>query len=377
MITVEPVETKKQRDEFIKLPWKIYADDPYWVPPFYFERQEFLDPQKNAFFEHAQVQLFIAYRDGKPVGTIAAVENPRHNEFHEEQAAHFGLFETIEDAEVAHALFDTVETWARARGLNKLIGPENLSTNDPTGLKIEGFDTPPMLYMTHNPPYYQTLVENEGFVKAMGTLAWYADREHLLNHVPPKFVRVADIARRRNKVTLRNLNLKDWDGELERIKRIYNGAWEKNWGFVPLTDAELEHIAEGLKLFVDPRVSFMAEIDGEAIGLMIPLPDINELLIKYRPKPNTVSAYFSALRVLTKRRKLTRLRVFMMGVLREYRMRGIDALLMYETLMAAAEVGYLEYEASWILENNDAMNKPVQEMGTRVYQRFNIYEKAL
>jgi GNAT superfamily N-acetyltransferase len=377
MVTVERVTTDKQRSEFLKLPWAIYADDPLWVPPFYFERSEFIDPAKNPFFDHSAVELFTAYRDGKAVGTIAAAVNDNHNAFHEEKAAHFGLFEVFEDEEAAHALLDAACAWARKRGMTKIIGPTNLSTNDPTGLKVEGFDTPPMLYMMHNPRYYQGFVENAGFTKAMGTLAWYADREHLLNNLPEKFVRVQNIAKKRYKVTVRNVNMKDWDNELLHIKRIYNGAWETNWGFVPLTDAELDHIAEGLKLFVDPRVSFFAEIDGVPIGLMIPLPDVNELLIKYRPKPNTISAYWSAIRALRKRRKLTRLRVFMMGVLREYRQRGIDAVLMYETLTTAAEIGYEEYEASWILEDNDAMNRPVKEMGAKVYQRFNIYEKEL
>lgn len=378
-IEIERVETKKQLIQFIKTPWKVYEDEPNWVPWLYFERLSFFDKTKNPFFEHAEADYYIARRDGKPVGTVAAILNHRHNEFHDENIAHFGVFEVMDDPEAAAALLETACQWARDRGTDKILGPANMSSTMEWGLLIEGFDSPPVILMPYNPAYYIGFIEAAGFTKAMDLLAWNTNAEELIKpgHLPEKLVRVVDKVKDRYGLTVRQVNMKDWDNEVARLKRIYNSAWEKNWGFVPLTDAEFDAIADELKPIIDPRIVFVVEKDGEAVGFSLSLPDVNQILHRLRPGPSLVSSYIAAARMILNKTKTNRLRVFAFGVLAEFRARGVDALMYYETAKAAAPNGYKWTEASWILETNDAMNRPIALFGSEIYKRYRVYEKPL
>jgi GNAT superfamily N-acetyltransferase len=378
-IEIERVTTAKGLREFIRVPWTVYKDDPNWVPWLYFERLEFFDKSKSPFFEHAEGDYFIARRDGRPVGVIAAILNHRHNEFHQENVAHFGVFEVLNDPEAAACLLDTACDWARQRGADKILGPANLCSNDEWGMLIEGFDSPPVMLMTYNPRYYLEMMEAAGFSKAMDLLAWRANTVKFTapGGLPEKMVRVIGKVKERYGLTLRNLNMKDWDNEIERVKKVYNAAWERNWGFVPMTDAEIHRLAEGLKPIIDPAIAYFVEKDGEAVGFCLSLPDVNQLLHQYRPGPSVFSSYLAAGRMVLNKRKPNWIRVIALGVVEEFRIKGVEALLIYETAKAAAPRGYHWAEASWILETNDPMNRAIETLGSEVYKKYRVYEKNL
>ncbi|MDX1615641.1 MAG: hypothetical protein R3300_15115 [Candidatus Promineifilaceae bacterium] len=378
-LEIERVVSRGQLAEFIKVAWRVYEHDPNWVPWLYFERLEFFDKRRNPFFEHSEAEYFIARRDGRPVGSIAAVLNHRHNEFQEENDAHFGAFEVLNDPAAAAALLETACHWAERQRADRIIGPATLSSTMEFGLLIEGFDSPPVVLMNYNPRYYIDFIEAAGFQKAMDLLAWNNDAAARMQPggLPEKLIRVVTKVKDRYGLTIRQAQLDRWDEEIERIKVVYNNAWEKNWGFVPLTEAELDHIANGLKPIVDPRIVFFVEKDGDPVGFSLSLPDVNQVLHRLRPGPTVAGSYLAAGRMMMNKTDTDRLRVFALGVLEEYRARGVDALMYYETAKAAAPNGYRWAEASWILENNEAMNRPIQRLGSEVYKRYRVYEKWL
>ena len=376
-VEIERVTSEKQLKTFIRVPWTVYAEDENWVPWLYFERLDFFNKKKNTFFEHAEADYFIARRDGQAVGTIAAILNHRYNEFQQSNVAHFGAFEVMDDKEAALALLEAATKWARARGVEKLVGPMTFSTNDETGTLIEGFDSAPVVMMTYNPPYYPEFMEAAGFQKAMDLYAWLADLEELVNNMPEKVERVVNKVRDRFKLEIRPIRLDKWDEEVAQIKRIYNSAWERNWGFVPMTDAEIEHLAENLKLILDPAVVFMVEHEGEAVGFSLTIPDVNQPLQRIRPQPSLLSSYLGVARMYLNRYKTDLVRVLALGVVAKYRGRGVDALLYYDTVRKAHEQGYRWAEASWILESNDMMNRAIALMGGEIYKRYRVYEKEV
>ena len=375
-VIIRPVRNEKDRMQFILFPWRVYADDPYWVPPLISERKEFFDPARNPFYEHADVQLFLAEQDGEVVGTISAHINYRHNEFHGEKAGFFGFFECIEDYEVAQALLDTACNWVAERGMELIRGPMNFSTNEECGLLVEGFDSRPVVLMTYNPRYYVDFIERAGFTKAKDLYAYIIDTgiiEGNIQNLPRKVLKAAEAARRNPRIVVRNLNMRDFDREVERAWKVYNSAWSKNWGFVPMTRKEFEHMAYGLKPFLDPDLIFAAEADGEPVGVSVTLPDLNIPLHKM----NGRLFPFGWIKFLWYKRKIDTARFFMMGVIEEYRTRGIDAIFYLETAKAMLRKGYVRCEMSWILEDNTMMNRIIRRLGGRVYKVYRIYEKKL
>ena len=378
-LTIERVTTKKQLREFIGVPWQVYADDPNWVPWLYFERLEFFDKRKNAFFEHAEADYFIARRNGEAVGTIAAILNHRHNEFQEENVAHFGVFELMNDPEAAAALLATASEWAQKRGTNKIVGPVNLCTNDECGMLIDGFDSPPVILMTYNPRYYLDFMEPAGFQKAMDLYAWDVDLTPFRNpdNLPQKLIRVIDKVRERHNLSIRTINLDDWDNEVARLKEIYNSAWEKNWGFVPMTDKEIDHLVDGLKPIMDPNIIVIVEKGDRPVGFGLGAPDVNVVLNQIRPGASTIGAYIGAARMLRRKKQTHRFRAIALGVLEEYRALGVGAMMYYELIRRGLASGYTHVEGSWVLETNDAMNQAVQLLGGQLYKRYRIYEKEL
>jgi hypothetical protein len=379
-LNIRKVESPADLKAFMRFPWQVYEKDPNWVPFLFFERKEFFDRAKHPFFETADVDFFMAWRGSRPVGTIAAIVNHHHNEFQNENAAHFGIFEVMPDEEAAAALLETACEWGAKRGMNKVLGPANYSSNYEYGLLVDGFDSPPVVMMTYNPAYYVDYIEAAGFTGAMDLWAWHTPFDVYgegAKNLPEKLVRVVGKIQKRHNITIREINMKDWDNEVERFKVIYNSAWSKNWGFVPFTDHEMTHLANGLKMIIDPRVTLFAEVDGKPIGGSVPLPNVNELLLKYRPGPSVLGSYLAAGRMVLARRNVKLLRIFAMGVVEEYRARGVDGLFYYETIKRGIQCGYTEGEASWILANNDMMNRAIEMMGARVYKTYRIYEKAL
>ncbi len=375
-VEITPVKTKKDLMTFIKLPWKIYKGDPNWVPPLISERRDFLTPGKNAELEFIDYQLFLARRGGEVVGRISAHINHRHNEFHDEKMGFFGFFESIRDYSVAEKLLQTAANWVRERGMDALRGPACFSSNDDSyGLLVKGFDGPPVVLMSYNPPYYGEFIERFGLEKAMDLYAFLLDASDKIGMpeeeiIPEKMRRVAEIARKRYKITVRNPDMKKLREEIYRFKEIYNKAWEKNWGFVPVTDAEVDSLAEELVPILDPDVVFFAEVDGKPVGAILPLPNYNEVLIHM----NGRLFPFGWAKFLWYKRKIKLVRVFAMGVIKEYRNRGVDALMYYEMAKAALRRGYTKTEMSWTLETNTSVNNTIRNLGGEVYRVYRLYQ---
>lgn len=377
-VRVISVRTPDRLKQFIGFPYRLYKNDPNAVLPLRMDRREMFDPKKFPFHDHAEVQPFLAVRGNEPVGTITAHINHIHNEFQEERTGFFGFFETINDYEVAEALLNAATEWVRERGMDVIRGPMNFSTNEDCGLLIGGFDSPPVVFMTYNPPYYADFIERAGFTKAQDLLAYWLETRSLFGDkgelIPPKLARVVEKVRERSNIHIRKLDMKHFDDEVERIKKVYNSAWEKNWGFVPMTDAEFDHLAKNLKMVVDPNVVLIAEKGGEVVGFSLTLPDVNQALKGTGGRLVPAIVRLLAYKYL---KRFTICRVFAMGVIEEHRMQGISALFYYDTLLAAVKRGYKYAEMSWILESNLMMNRDTQFMGGKVYKTYRVYDKAL
>ena len=269
-IDVTPVQSPADLKAFINLPWTIYRNDPQWVPPLRRDLKKRFDETQYPFFDHAEAEFLIARRQGRVVGRIVAIKNDIHIDFHGEQVGFFGFFESIEDPEVAAALFFHAAQWLRERKLGVMRGPVNYSTNDDCGLLVEGFDSPPMIMMSYNPPYYLNLIEGFGFEKAKDLLAYEITDEV---QVPERLERTVQWIKKRKKITIRPLVKKHIHQEIQRVKEIYNSAWEKNWGFVPMTDREIDYMAQELIQIIDPDLLLFAEIEEEPVAFILALPD--------------------------------------------------------------------------------------------------------
>ncbi|HUH12890.1 MAG TPA: hypothetical protein VMK65_07255 [Longimicrobiales bacterium] len=368
-IDVRPLEGRRDLRRFLRLPWRIYASDPAWVPPLLVEQRKLLDRERHPFHQHAQVEYFLARRDGEVVGRVAAIVNHRHNEFHGDRVGFFGFFEAVRDEAVAHALLGAVERWLRARGMESARGPMSFSTNEECGLLVAGFGTPPFILMTHNPPYSEPLLRAAGYAGVKDLLAYMMYEQG----VPARLARVRERLERRLGVAFRTLDMKRLGREVEIIQGIYNTAWERNWGFVPMTPAEFDGMAKDLKRIVDPRMCFIAEHDGEPVAFSLALPDLNQALARIdgRLLP------FGVFKLLWHARRIDQARVLTLGVVPGYRKRGLDGLLIARTFAAAAEHGYRRGECSWILEDNLDMRRALESAGGRVYKTYRIYEKPL
>ncbi|HOV91999.1 MAG TPA: hypothetical protein PLC04_02820 [Candidatus Kapabacteria bacterium] len=373
-IQIVPVQNHKDLVKFIKSQWLFYKDDPYFVPPLMADRLKLFNREKNPFFKHSEMQEFLAYRNNNIVGRIAAIKNDNHNITHNDKVGFFGFFESINDQEVANALFLEVEQWLAKRGLDTMRGPENPSQNDEIGLLIEGFNSPPMILMEYNPPYYIDLIKNSGFNLAMTLYAWLLDAN---NYMTEKLERLQKIVRERYKITIRPVNFKNkkqFKKDVDTLKYIYNMAWEKNWGFVKMTDEEFDFLVADLKQVADPNLALICEIDGKPAGVALGVPDINQVLI-YNKKGSMLGAAWN---LMTKSKKIDQMRVIILGVLKEYRNTGADSVLYYELSKRAIARGITKGEASWVLEINQEMNRALQQtiQGT-VYKKYGLYERPI
>ncbi len=370
-IEIRPVRDRAGQRDFIRLPRALYRDDPLWPPPIDFERRAFLDRRKHPFFLHGEAQAFTAWAGGECVGRILVAEDPRYNELHSSRTGTFGLFESRDDPAVSGALLDAGAAWLRGRGLKTLIGPIDYSTNYPCGLLVEGFSSTPSLLLNYNPRYYGGLLEGWGLRKAKDLYSfWFATAQG----VPERWRRIAERARRRNRVRVRPVEVRDFDAELTRIERIYNGAWEKNWAAVPMTHAEFQHLGKEVRPLLGRGVVLIAEIDGEPVGFSLTLPDINPLLQRIEGKLWP----FGALRLLWGLRHGVRsMRTLALGVLEGYRRRGVTELLILDTIEMASADGVQMCEMGWTLEDNDLINRSIESLGGSRIRRFRIYERAI
>lgn len=368
MIEVLEVKSKKDLNDFIKLPLSLYSKDPFYVPPLINEMQkQFSD--KNPFFLHATARYFLAKKEGKPVGRIISIINQRHIEFHNEKAGFFGFFESSNNHGVASALLDKVSEILRKEGMDIIRGPMNFSTNEECGFLIEGFNRPPMLMTPYNPAYYNGLMENYGMTKSKDLYAYIYD---VTEGLPEKILRVAEIAVK-NGINVRPVNKNNFDSDMNIFKDVYNSAWEKNWGFIPLTNEELTYLGKRLKTIVVPELTLIAEKDKEPVGFMGLLPDFNFILKHMKGKVNPVSIakaiYYS--------KKIKDLRLLLLGIKAEYRNKGVDALLFRDGFKGIKKGGYKRVEFSWILEDNIAVQRIIKMIGGRLYKKYRVYEKRL
>ncbi|CAN5789308.1 GNAT family N-acetyltransferase [soil metagenome] len=361
-------------DSFIDLQWRINGGDPNWVPPLRMSVSAGLNRKKHPFHEHAEVAYFVAQLPGGGVvGRIAAIVNHLHNQFHGDRVGFFGLFECEDDPAVAGSLLDAAASWLRERDMQWMRGPVNLSTNEEIsspGVLIEGFDTPPYFMMTHNPRYYGALLEGAGLSKAKDLLAYHFNHPAL----PDRLARGFDRLLSRGGATIRPLDMSRFRQEIDSIKAIYNSAWSVNWGFVPMTDAEFEHLAKDFRPIVDPDLCLIAEIGGEPVGFSIALPDLNVAL---RRIPNGRLFPLGVFRLLWHKRKIRQMRVITLGFRPEYQHLGLGAALYARTWQTGLNKGYVRGEASWILEDNREMAKPVEKLGATISKRYRVLERPL
>lgn len=364
-IRIDKVEDEKDLKDFINLPYKIYERDPCWVPPLISD-QKAIFSRKNPFFEHADVAFFIAKRDNIPAGRIAAIVNHKHIEFHNEKAGFFGFFETIPDPTVAQALLKSAKEWLKVKRMEIMRGPMNFSTNEECGFLVEGFDISPFLMMPYNPPYYLELVEGYGLKKAKDLFAYMVD---VPEEMPSRIIRVADHARSQG-ITVRPLEMKRFDDEIEDFKRVYNSAWSRNWGFIPMTEKEIEWMAKRLKSLIVPDLALIAEVDGRPAGFFLALPDYNQVLKRLNGRLG-LSGIINA---LWYSRKITDLRLLILGILKDYRKKGIDALFYLEAWEALKKKGFKRVEFSWVLEDNVLVQRAAEMIGAKLYKKYRIYE---
>jgi len=369
-IDVRPVGGRRDFRRFIDYAYQRNSDDPHWVPPLRIAERERLTPRKNPFFAHADVELLLAFRDGRLVGRIAAIDDRLHNETHGDNLAAFGFFEAA-DALAAKALLDRVESWARARGRAAVRGPLNPSLNDSAGLLIEGFDTDPMVMMPHNPPEYAEHIEAAGYRKIKDLYAWLYE---IGRPIEPAFAKMAARVQREHHIVVRPFDLSEFARETGRLREIYCGAWDRNWGFVPPTDDEFRRMAKEMKPILDPRCAICAEIDGRPVACAVAVPDINQALV------GTGGRLFplGIVRLLGRKRIINQIRLLLLGVLPKYRSVGLFPLIICELQKhLAANTPYRRAEFSWVLEDNRDINQPVERIGAVRYKTYRIYEKAL
>lgn len=374
-LRVEPVRTGRQLDAFLKLPWRIYRGDPNWVPPLLAQQREMFDRRKYPFHRHAEVECFLALRGREVVGRIAAILNHQHNRAHGESAGFFGFFESVDDPEVAGALLATSGAWLRERGATVLRGPASFSSNEEWGLLIEGFDGPPVIMMTYNPPYYQRLLEDYGLLKARDLLAYWTDRTRTNLGQRAEFLPIVERIKKKGSLRVRPARLDHFDDDLAILKEIYNRAWQLNWGFVPMTDEEIAYTARQLKPLVVPELCLFAFAGDEPVGVAIAIPDYNRALIH----ANGRLFPFGIFKILwhTKVRKIRHFRLLILGVVPGYHRRGVDAVLMAELGQNLLRLGYEAGEFSWVLEDNQVLNNTFLAWGLEPYRRYRVYEAPL
>ncbi len=371
------VDTPRDLKRFIDFPYRLHRWDPVWVPPLKHDVRALLSQQKNPFFDHAEADYFVAERNGTVVGRIAAISNKLHNETHDDRVGFFGFFECEDDPATAHALFDAAAEWLSAKGHDVMRGPASFSVNDECGLLVEGFDTQQTLMTPHNPRYYIALLEGAGFAKAKDLLMYHRGVPDGLTDtpLPDRLSRAINTITRRQGLTIRPLNMKDFANEIELVKKIYNQAWEKNWGFVPMTDAEIDHLAAQFKPVIVPDLVPFVEKDGEVIGFGLALPDLNVVF-----RSNRSGRMFPiALKLLwqLKTQRIHRLRVLLLGIVPKFRGKGIDAVLYHWIWTKGHEHKIRWGEAGWILEDNPAMRQAADKVGFEPYKTYRLYDRAL
>ena len=372
-VEIRHVATRRDLNTFVHLPWAIYRNHPLWVPPLKFDVRNRLDRGKNPFFEHAEAEYWLAFRDGDPVGRITAHYDRNFNRFQHNEWGMFGWFEARDDPLVAGALLDAAEEWLRDRKRDRMVGPLSFSTNDQdAGLLVDGFDREPLILNQWTQPYYPALLEGAGLTKAMDLYMWELWVDDRAS-VHPAIVRMAEEVKTKHGIDVRGMRKRDLRSEVDRFLEVYNEAWERNWGFVPLTDEEVRHYAKELKPILDENWAFIAEKDGETVGAALTLPDYNQVLKHLNGRLLPIGWA----KALYWRRKINRVRVFALGVKAKHQHTGVAAKLYTEHFDSAARTPQKGGEMGWILETNKSMNRAMEGMGGKIVSTYRLFEKEL
>jgi GNAT superfamily N-acetyltransferase len=370
IVEVHP-SSKKDFSRFIKFPLSLYSESSYYVPHLLYERKNFFNFQKNPFFQHATVEYYLALSSrGEVLGRISAHIDWNYVKFQEKKVGFFGFFDSSDSAEVASALLETACDFHRKRGMKRVLGPMNFTTNDELGVLIKGFDDFPSIMTPYNYPYYGVLIEKCGFVKVKDLYAYHYDYN---GTIPLVIQRITERVKNRSRVYLRSLEMKNFASDIKLVKKIYNSAWGKNWGFVPLTDSEIEYFAYNLKPIIDPSLALFAYVGNQPVGFLLALPDYNLILkdLKGRLLP------FGFVKLLWRRQKIDRIRVIVMGIIEGYRGIGIESAMLEEIYRVGPLKGYFKGEASWILEDNAIPNRMIARVAGDPYKIYRIYGKKL
>jgi len=369
-IVLKRAESTRDIDRFIKFPHQIYSKDSPWVAPLESERKKFLSPAINPFFDHAEAEYFLALSsDGKTLGRIAAIVDHDHNRFHKESTGFFGMFECVDDVEVSTLLLNAAEQWCRKKAMDRMRGPLNLSINHECGLLVENFDDPPVLGIPYNSPYYANLFLHWGLKKIKDLVSF----DLQLTRIPEYLQRAVSLIQKRNRFSIRCLQMDRFDQETDVLWEIYNSAWEMNWGFVPMNHKEFVFTAREMKTVLDPRLCFIAEVNGEPAGFCLTLPDVNQTLKSMKGKLFP----FGWLKFILGKRRINRFRVITMGVKKQYQRLGIDAFFYHATYKQLMEMNIYRVDMSWVLEDNQAMIGPIEKFGGVPYKRHRIYERSI
>lgn len=376
-LTVKPVASGRDKSRFIDFPYRLYKTYEHWVPPLRIAQKDILDTSHHPFYKTSEVEMFLAEREGRVVGRIMAILNRANNEFHQEKAGHFGFFEVEHDLEAASLLVQAASDWVKSRGAEVIRGPFNPSTNYECGLLVETFDKDPAVMMTYNPSYYTELLENCGMKKAMDLYAYDINADSF--NFSDKLKHAVERMKSKDGIRVRTVNLKNFAAEVELVREVYNDAWSNNWGFVPVSQEEFEHLAKDLKQIVDAKVVYIAEKDDpqrgspRPVGFFLAVPDINPALKKANGRLLPLGIF----KLLYYTRNIKKIRIITMGAVRDFQSVGIAALFYDEIYRQAREGIYPEGEMSWVLENNVMMNRAAAMLGGKKTKTYRIYEKSL
>ncbi|UEG51770.1 hypothetical protein LLH06_12435 [Mucilaginibacter daejeonensis] len=372
MTQIIAVSSKKELAAFIDFPHDLYTNDKNYVPELFIAQRDLLTT--HPFHKHNSLQCFLAYQDKKIVGRIAAILNNAHNEFNKANDGFFGFFECINDQAVANLLLETATKWVKEKGANKLVGPTNPSTNETCGLLVKGFDSAPVVMMPYNPSYYVTLLENYGLTKQVDLLAWAWKGQNYNDKSLQMLDRLKERLQRNSNITIRKINVKKFKEEADKLRDVYNHAWDKNMGFFPMTNEEFDYTAKDLKMILDPDFAYVAEQDGKIVGFGVAIPDLNQILRTIKRGRLLPTGIF---KLLLNQKKINGIRIMLLGVVEGYRKLGIEACLYGTIIKEYRRKDYKYAEASWTLENNDMVNRAIEAIGGDPYKTYRIYEKTI
>lgn len=372
-IEIRAARSAAERKRFIQFPWQIYRDDPCWVPPLVEDMRGFIAPKKGVFFQNGEALLLLAYRNGRPVGRVSAQVSRRHHAIYNDGKGFFGFFECENDPEVAATLFQHAERYLKDRGCTSVEGPYNFTIYDEIGVLVDGFDSMPYLMNVHNPPYYGDLLEHVGFHKAVDWYAFRITANAVRQNWPARLERLSDRIANRKGVRIRPMERAHFWRDATIVKSIFNQAWSRNFGHVPMTDNEFQRVASGLKHMLIPELSFVAEVNGQPVGFALSSYDANPIVreVDGRLFP------LGFIKLIRKTKQAKRFRMMLMGVLEEYRNRGYEVAFYVQTIRRGLELGMVECEVSNIVESNEPMLKSLENLPTERYKTYRTYQKTL